>query len=508
MPEANVARLRLFSARYGWLVAIAAAYLYVFPYFPGIRSANEMPRVYLVTAIVDDHSFSIDHGVQQWGKTSDLSEYDHHYYANKAPGSSILAAPFYAAAKVFGKPSFAFTLWLCRIVTGVIPSLWFLWLLWGFLERFAPDPAIRRLVLVAYAVGSLAMTYSLLYYSHQLSAVFIGTAWIFALDVADRRRGLGAMAFAGLCAGMAPFVDYEAAFAAIPLAVHVIWKLRAWPRRELVRAVAIAAAAAAIPIACLLYYHVACFGSPLRTAYNFAITYGHDHDHGLLGMTTPTWTAFYGTMLAPDNGFLTLAPWWLLAIPGGVALWRRGDRATVVTCACVAILFIYFVSSIGFWRAGWEVGPRYLAAMQPFLLPLVAAALTSWRDRPIAIGVAAGAIAIGVVIYTLSTATLPYWPDALHDPLYEVTFRLLGDGAVSPNVARAFGIHGLLGIAPFVLGIFALVGWSITRVAKPRGLAIGIGIAIVVIAGFALVPHGGAYPDHAYVQTLYPSVAQ
>ena len=40
----------------------------------------------------------------------------------------------------------------------------FLWLLYGFLERFAPDPIVRQLVLVAYGLGSMAMTYSILFY--------------------------------------------------------------------------------------------------------------------------------------------------------------------------------------------------------------------------------------------------------------------------------------------------------------------------------------------------------
>jgi len=37
----NVPATRL--ARHGWLIAIAVAYLYAFPYFPRIHSANELP---------------------------------------------------------------------------------------------------------------------------------------------------------------------------------------------------------------------------------------------------------------------------------------------------------------------------------------------------------------------------------------------------------------------------------------------------------------------------------
>ncbi len=490
------------------IVAIAALYLYVFPYFPRIHSANELPRVYLVKAIVDDHTFAIDRQVQRFGATSDLAKRDDHFYQNKAPGASFAVVPFYAAWRaIAGEPSLAVTMWLCRIVTGVIPTLAFLLLLWRFLARFAPDEATRRLVICAYALGSLALPYSLLYYSHQLSAVCIATAWILGLDVAEKRRDVRVMLAVGALAGCAPLVDYQAAFAGIPLVAHLIWSMRAWPSRELARALGLAAITAAIPLALLLYYHHACFGSALATGYNFATVYATDHDHGLLGMTHPTLAAMFGVTLAPDNGFFALAPWWLVAIPGGVALWRAGERALVATCAAVAAIFFVFVSSLGFWRAGWEVGPRYITAMLPFVLPLVAAGLVRLRDRPAWLGIAGGLILAGVVIYASACATLPYWPDSFRDPLYDVAFRLLGDHAVAPNLGGALGLHGLAGIAPFALGVVGLVGWSIGRAAGRRGLAVSIAIAAALIGAFALVPHAGADARAAYARTLYPAVA-
>ena len=48
-------------------------YVYLFPYFSRIQSANELPRVYLVKAIVEDHSFAIDNGIRRWGGTSDMA---------------------------------------------------------------------------------------------------------------------------------------------------------------------------------------------------------------------------------------------------------------------------------------------------------------------------------------------------------------------------------------------------------------------------------------------------
>lgn len=488
------------------IVAIAALYLYVFPYYPRIHSANELPRVYLVKAIVDDHTFVIDRQVERFGATSDLARRDDHFYQNKAPGASFVVVPFYAALEaIAGEPSLAVTMWLCRIVTGVIPTIAFLLLLWRFLARFAPDEATRRLVIVAYALGSLALPYSLLYYSHQLSAVLIASAWIIGLDVAEKTRGARAMIAVGVLAGCAPLVDYQAAFAGIPLVAHLIWTMRAWPRRELARALGIAAVFAAIPIALLLHYHRACFGSALMTGYNFSTVFAADHDHGFLGMTHPTLTALFGVTLAPDNGFFALAPWWLIAVVGGVALWRS-DRALVIACTAVAVLLFFFISSLAFWRAGWEVGPRYITAMQPFLLPLVAAGLA--RLRSTWLGVAAGLILTGAIIYVAACATLPYWPDSFRDPLYDVAFRLLGDQAVAPNLGRVLGLHGLVGIAPFVVGALSLVGWSAFRVAGRRGLAIAVAIAAALIAAFALVPHAGADARAAYARTLYPAARE
>src|SRR5439155_1429334 len=91
----------------------------------------------------------------------------------------------------------------------------------------------------------------------------------------------------------------------------------------------------------------------------------------------------------------------------------------------------------GFWRGGWCLGPRYLTAMQPFLLPLVAAAFAAWRGRPYLLAGAAGLVIVGTVVYCVSAATFPYWPDLYRNPLYEVTLRLLGDGGADVGGADA-----------------------------------------------------------------------
>jgi len=161
-----------------------------------------------------------------------------------------------------------------------------------------------------------------------------------------------------------------------------------------------------------------------------------------------------------------------------------------------------------FWRAGWQVGPRYLTALFPFLLPLVAVALAAWRADARKLGLAGGAIGIGVVVYAVSAATLPSWPDLYQDPLYEVAFRLLGDGAAAPSLGSALGLPRIVAIAPWLGLVIAVTAWAIARAGGLRALAISAGITAAGIGAFALVPHGGAEPERAYVQTVYPLVMQ
>ena len=381
-PQPRRARAWAALARYRWALGIVVALLYVFPYFPGIRSANELPRVYLTQAMVDDGTFAIDRGVARWGTTADVSPHAGHHYSNKAPGSSMLAVPAYLALKatthvLAGRPpTLGEMMWTFRIWTGVIPTLLFLVLLARFLPRFtvgAGAAAALRLTVIGYGLGSMAMVYSVLFIAHQLSAVCIGTAWIVTVMVLDDRRADRWMLAAGAAAGAAPLVDYQALFAAVPIAVWATARLiqtrRGW------RPVAWAVLGAVGPILILLAYHHACFGSPWKTGYDASETFAFHHQKGFLGLDQLRWVAFTGSTVAGDNGLVVFMPAALLALPGWAILWRRGQRGHAVMTAAIAVMYLLFISALNFWRGGWQFGPRYITVMLPFLLPAIAACL-------------------------------------------------------------------------------------------------------------------------------------
>jgi hypothetical protein len=501
--------------RWWWLVAFA--YLYVVPYYPAIQSANELPRAYLVKAMVDHHRLWIDDGVARWGTTADVSPTGSHWYSNKAPGSSLLTAPAYALAKaVLGhEPSLALTVWLGRLVTGIVPTLCLLLLFGRFLARFTSSAAARDLTLVTYALGSMAMPYSLLFISHQASAVAVALAWMAARSAASGPQAVDAegagrtsaarpalrMAWAGLAAGWAPLLDYQAAFALLPLAGLVI--VRLWRRPDRWRLVGAAAAGAVLPVAALLAYHALAFGSPWRTGYEASVTFATYHQHGFLGITKLRWEAFWRSMAGPDTGLLVFAPWLALSVPGLWMIWRRGQRGDAVALGGAAILYLLFLSSINFWRGGWQVGPRYITAMLPLLLPAVAVTLEAWAARRSA-WVAVAACVVGVTLYAATCAQFPYFPERFANPMHDVTLRLWADAMAAPNPLALLGVPAPWSLLPYVVAI----GGVVAMVARPLLRSWAQVALAVAMAGASVTALRWAAPSNPANEAAYQWVRQ
>jgi hypothetical protein len=488
---------------------LAFLYLYPFPYFEEMRSANELPRIYLTSAMVDEGRFAIDTGVRAHGTTVDVSPSGGHFYSNKAPGSSMLAVPVYVLLKAVtgGEPSLAHKTWAFRIATGVLPTLLFLLLLWRFLVRFTGDGGGRPAALAGYAAGSMAMIYSVLFVSHQLSAVCIASAWMLSVWVVEDGRDVRLLAAAGFLAGAAPLVDYQAAFAGVPLAAYLIWKLGGSAPRRL-GALALVTISSLPPIALLLFYHWRAFGHPLRTGYAASETFAHFHQRGFLGMDRLRWEAFIGSTVAPDNGLLFLCPMLLLALPGFVLLARRRDPWTLAITASVAVIYLLFISSLSFWRGGWQVGPRYITVMLPFVLVPVAVTLaaadraTGWRGE-LAWAGAVALVAASILVYSLSAAVFPHFPETFENPVHELVLRLLAAGHVPYNAGWLVGLRGLASLVPYLAALAALLLLiAVPRPARWRAGLAGLVLAAGLLALYRAAPEGGRAAARSYARIV------
>ena len=451
-----------------WLLVFAFIYLYSFPYFEKLWSANEVPRVFLTQEIVDQHHLWIDARIPGGGRIHSLDVAqapNRHIYPDKAPGLSLLAVPIYALARLFGHPSLRVCTWLFRVFVVTLPALVFLPFFLGMARRFAPDERACRTALVAYALGSPAMVYSLLFMSHQLAAGCVGGTFLAAVALARRKttRPFQVALLAGFLAGASVLVEYQSVLAVLVIAIYFVVRV---PNR--VRALGAALLGALPPAVLLCTYHTLAFGSPLKTGYNFVLQ--NTMHAGFMGIVGPSATCFWIALFLPSTGLFTLAPWALFAVVGAVAVARDREArarcgAEAIVCAVVPVLYIAFIGSTVPYQAhaGWSVGPRYMTAALPFLAWLAAAGFRAVEGFSPTRVLGQTLVLCAAMVFVIAATTYPYWPDRMLNPLYELAFPLLKEGFVVHSLGTLIGLHGLLSLVPLYAVVLAAVFWLLSR---------------------------------------------
>ena len=466
-----------------WLLPLLALlYLLPFPYFPALRSPNEGSRLYQVRALVDDHSFAVNGQVQRYGPIGDLAVDGGRYYPNKAPGLSILGAAVYAVAKALSgwdpdRVSNAALLYLLRLFGGAVPTLIFLAALRRRLWAWTGSGIAADATVVAYGLGSLAYTYGLLFFSHQLCAVLLAGSFLL-LETAREEDRLAPAAWAGLCAGGAVLVEYTAALAALPLGLYALAALRRRLRGTLAFGLA-----SLPPQLGLLAYHAAAYGSPFETGYRHNVNQQFQawHSHGFMGVGLPSWDALGGSFFDPGRGMLVFSPFLALAPLGMWLLWKEPKRRpAAVLLAALTVLYALFTASFVFDAWGWTVGPRHLTPLAAFAaLPAGVAIAFLRRRSPLWGGVAAALCALSVVITGLATITYPHIPDGVFgNAFFEVTLPLLAAGYLPRTVLSFFGAGAWVWWL-YLAAFAAAVGWLLAAV--PGGGA-GRSTALVTAA--------------------------
>lgn len=538
-----MSRRRLGAVAFWGLTALVLGYN--FPYFQVLQHANELPRIFMTLAMVEEGRYAIDTYRQAFGyrKAMDISrshclapriqralhrglrrpgppprpQCREHYFANKAPGMSVLAVPVYAALRWIWKkqgrePDLrrvgsaperqrrlrVITRWV-RLCTAGLPAFLFLLLLGYWLREYVPETHPRRVVVLAYGLGTLAFTYSVQFMSHQLAASLCFSAFILTHLVARRGARSWLLLPAGFLGGAALASDYQLIFAAVPLAVYALWVVR--PIHRLVWAVLGAVA----PLFLLLHYHATAYGSVAWTGYEFLVARDDAalHARGLLGITTPTWEAFWGSFFRPDNGLFYFSPHLLIALGGLPLLWRarRGSLPPAELWFMVAVIGIYgyFISSVAFWRGGWQTGPRYIAAMLPCLTLPFALLVRRVAGRPFRWALVVGPALAGIGIYALIVTTFPHFPEKYKWPLFDLVGTLHREGYACYNLGQLIGLKGRASLIPYLVALLGLVGYLAVGPISFRRFLPGAGRRCLagVLAACAAVAVVGAYRHQA-----------
>ena len=410
----------------------------VYAYFFQGGGWNQNVRFDLTRAIVEQHTLILDDYIVN---TGDYAYVAPHYYSDAAPGLSVLAVPVYAAVHPLaqGRRVRAWIVhlgaYLATLVCVSLPSA----LAVAMLFRVAAElgaPAAAAVLAVSWALGTLALPYATLFYSHQLTAsLLIISFGLLAIARAGSRWSPPRMLAAGFLLGLAMATEYPSALAVAVIGAYAGAVVR--PRKALVWM----AAGGMLPLLALAAYHTAVFGGPLTTGY--AATGDHAREGGIfLGITFPSAIVLKKVLLSPGRGLLTHAPWLALGVAGAVGLARdRVRRPEGLACLGVILLGLWFNSSLtqtpGDWAAGRGFGTRHLVPSLPFYVLGLVGLMGGWWRRPRVRALVAATFVLLVALsarrMVIATAVHPE-PPLVDEPLEDYLLPLWRDDKVAVNV--------------------------------------------------------------------------
>src|SRR5450755_1246384 len=491
-----------FLRRHASWFLVAAAYLIVSPYFEAINNPNENVRVWATRAIVEHHVLNIDAVMREWGYVNDKAKNAHHVYSSKAPGASFLGVPVLFAEtelrKLWGGPAPGkreATFWL-RLCAVKLPMLTFFWLFARYVERKTRSGLARDLLLVALGLGTMLYPYGGMFVGHALAAAAAFAAFILLDDprldlpaprepqeTEEARRIRLRVAAAGFLAALAVTLEYQAILVALALAVYLSVRNR--------RAVLPFAAGALAPAVALGAYHTALFGRPWTLPYAnienpvFAQT---AHKAGFDGLSLPHLDAFPAFLISPAYGLFTFSPVLILGLAGAIFLVARGPRREALLTLVIATSMFVFIAGMSNWRAGWCVGPRYIATVAPFLLLPIVQLWPRLAKQASATAAIVGLTIPSVLLNVVSGALYPHYPEQFDNPVFDLAFPLVGAGYTPYGLGWSLGLRGVWAMAPLALVVLA----ALALVAagddpRPRRGAAHLALALA-IAGCFLLP--------------------
>lgn len=346
------------AAAFWVFVLLFCCYAYV--HQPLAGGANQYSRLDLLHALRTQHTIRID---AYYSNTVDRAYYGGHYYSEKAPFVTLLAAPaFFTAAFLFDhigialdsevgwmKSDWFSTVLSAGIVTAAAGAVMLLLLLRKKCSRRAALTTVLALFL-----GAAPFPYATALFSHSVALSFVVFSLYFLEASAHRHRDL----LAGLFAGCAFASEFTAGVACAGLFFLACMQGRGFACRF--------AVAALPPLLTVPLYNVLAFGSPLRMGYSFS-TFKAAHAQGFFGITVPPQPSklFY-FLISPERGLFFWTPFLLLVIPGFGSIRALLPRTRAWVYAGVPVLHTLLIAGFVSW-GGWALGPRYLATVLPFL---------------------------------------------------------------------------------------------------------------------------------------------
>jgi hypothetical protein len=469
-----------------WLVFLMGAY-----WIPRGVQSNSDSHLALSFALVEHHTARIDpYAAKLLDKAVYCGAHTNprtckHYYTDKAPGLSLWVTAVYAALRPVLPPAMMPTgpkadrfllRWLLTLLCVTAPCGAFAATFWKFCRRFAA-PTTALWLVIGYSFGSMALPFSVLLFSHALSAALLFWAFmlLFSLrsprpvspefgpvddplptntertNVSISRRCILAGVFSGYAIGC----EYPTVIIAGLLGLYVL--LAENPTKVRIARAAAYGCGVSVGLAPAELYNVSAFHTLWAGGYAHLTDpyFAHGMAQGILGVGLPQWNAIWGTTFSPYRGLFILSPWLLLAGPGFVAMARRGLRLEAWLCGVISAAYFLFQAGYAFWDGGASVGPRHFLPALPFLVFPVLFALQEARSRRIGQSL----ICFSVVQLVLIVMTNPLYGDPRYVqnvmlPFFDQTLHDLAIGRLQNNWGMVFALPSYASLIPLVFLVY------------------------------------------------------
>jgi hypothetical protein len=454
-----------------WVVLLAIALGASFPWFARLMNANERPRLLQAMALVDHGTFAIDEPAARIDPGIDVARAPGGaLYPNKPPGATVPAAIAYAGLRAWSgvtgeAPTLRALTWGARLLGAWLPTMLLVVVAW---RRFAGElgSAPTRAAIVVVVLATPLAAYAHVLFGHSLAAlcVFVGVTALADAFANDAEHPLRRAFVGGLVAASAVAVEYGTVFVALPIGAHAIARARTIGWRPL----AAALVGCAPPLVALALYHDAAFGSPWSTGYHHSVRdeFAAIHARGLLGLEWPQLAEVVEDLASPWGGLLVWAPLAVIVVAVGLS---RARELPAIAVLHLAVFLVMLAITLGLRQeGGWRVGPRYLVAALPSLIPVAALALARLAERPLAWMCTWAVMLYSVAVNALAANLFPHLVP-VGNPLADLLVPLLAGGH-EPYSFLDFGTGAVPGtlVVPLVLA-FALPAWALAKLAAdPR----------------------------------------
>jgi len=478
-------------------VILALFLLICYGFFRQGPAWNEWSRYDLVVALVDDHTLQID---PYHENTGDKAFFNGHYYSDKAPGGALIALPTYVALHALSLvrgtplPSAHVVMQVFTLTAAGVPTVVLAVLLLRFLRTLVNE-AWAVLLVMGYALGTIAFPFATMYFGHAASTCFLFAAFYLLWRARRTTSNIG-VGIAGLIAGFGVLTELPVVLGVCILVFYAY--LLGWHRM-------LWFVAGGIPcLLILLLYNWATFDSPFQFGYAYSVNFGAYHRRGLMGIHRPQLATLEALLFAP-RGLLRLSPWLGLAPLGLCALRARRSSVEVGVCTAIVVAFLVYNSGYFIPFGGGTPGPRFLTPMLPFATVLVALAPHAFRPLLKLM------VPASILLCTIATATGPNVPEAVEDPLGDLWLpRLLAHDLVETTAWLRFGLPGMYPL--FVLSLITvLTGVALVATSRTqpgfRSLVYASG-SLLIILGLGLTTPTGLWvqpvPQAANVVDHHP----